>query len=241
MAEIPHRGAVTAALIALLATVALAAGPVDAKRLGGGKRADVLVGGKRADKINGRGGPDRLNGRGGRDRLRGGPGRDRLRGGAGADRVIGGKGPDRHLGGRGRDRINAADGRRDRVINGGPGVDTCRIDTTRELSLVRGCERVLGSASDGPATAGGLRVISATGLSCGTALPLCVFNISGDGAEPLVGLVTGGPGVTISVGAGVSVTAPEWTALGLYGCNEDSYLRVTIGAKQVDVPIDCTA
>jgi hypothetical protein len=55
-----------------------------------------------------------------------------------------------------------------------------------------------------------------------------------------VGTVTGGGGVT-SVGGSVAAIDENWSAIGLYGCTADGYLRVTIGSEQLDVPVDCTS
>ena len=102
-------------VVAALATLMLAsAGPAQAKRILGTKGADRIVGTAKADVIKARGGDDRIKGRGGRDRL---------------------------LGGRGADRLNAVDGRRDRVVNGGPGRDVCRVDAI-DRARMKGCETV---------------------------------------------------------------------------------------------------
>jgi Ca2+-binding RTX toxin-like protein len=138
-------------VVAALASLMLAsAGPAQAKRMLGTKGADTIVGTAKADvvksfggndRIKGHGGKDRLSGGSGRDRLAGGPGRDRLSGGPGRDRLAGGPGRDRLSGGRGADRLNTVDGRRDRVVNGGPGKDICRVDPADEVK-VQGCEIV---------------------------------------------------------------------------------------------------
>jgi Ca2+-binding RTX toxin-like protein len=227
----------TVAIGVLAVSVATGAGPAAAKTLSGSKRGETLTGTKRADKIKGKGGADKLKGRGGNDLLSGGKGRDKL---------TGGKGADRHKGGAGNDTLRAADGRRDRVINGGPGTDTCLIDTALELAIVKGCESVQaggpggsGPGGSGPG-AGGLAVSSFNGLVCDTPLPLCVFTISGSGADAPLGTVTGGGGV-VGLGASVAITGPDWTAAGVYGCTGDGFLRVTIGSESVDLPVDCTA
>jgi Ca2+-binding RTX toxin-like protein len=90
------------------------------------------VGTAKADVVKSFGGNDRIEGRGGKDRLSGGSGRDRLAGGPGRDRLSGG---------RGADRLNTVDGRRDRVVNGGPGKDICRVDPADAVK-VQGCEIV---------------------------------------------------------------------------------------------------
>lgn len=252
-----HFARVTA--LALLATAVIVA-PATARVFTGGKKANRVVGTKRADtmrlgagndRARGAGGKDRILGGRGNDRLSGGAGADRLEGGAGKDRLKGGKGKDRLSGGAGADRLNAADGRADRVVDGGGGKNICRIDAA-ELSIVRHCAKltVVGGAgtpggggtteplSGGP---GALGLATAEGLSCASSLPLCGFALTGTGADSPVGTVTGGGGVTPGAGLGVSPSEDDWEARGLYGCTADGYLRVTIGEKSVDVPVDCTA
>jgi hypothetical protein len=57
-------------------------------------------------------------------------------------------------------------------------------------------------------------------------------------ADSLLGTVTGGGGVSLAAGVGVSIEPNgDWTATGLYGCTDDGFLRVTIGGESVDVPI----
>ena len=223
-----------AAVAVLAISAAAVAGPAAAKTLSGSKRGETLTGTKGSDKIKGKGGSDKLKGRGGNDSLTGGKGRDK---------VTGGQGADRHKGGAGNDTLSAADGRLDRAINGGPGKDTCVIDTALELAIVKGCESVQAGGGPGGGSgpgAGGLTVSSFTGLVCDNPLPLCVFTISGTGADALVGTVTGGGGV-VGLGASVVITGPDWTAAGLYGCTSDGFIRVTIGSESVDLPVDCTA
>jgi hypothetical protein len=129
-------------VVAALASLMLAsAGPAQAKRMLGTKGADRIVGTAKADVVKSFGGNDRIKGRGGKDRLSGGSGRDRLSGGSGRDRLAGGPGRDRLSGGRGADHLNTVDGRRDRVVNGGPGQDICRVDPADEVK-VQGCEIV---------------------------------------------------------------------------------------------------
>jgi Ca2+-binding RTX toxin-like protein len=233
------------AISALAALVALPAGPALAKRIVGTNGANRIVGTKKADRINARGGSDRVNGRAGgdwlngsrgKDRIKGGKGRDRISGGKGRDRISGGKGRDRISGGKGADHLNAVDGKRDRAVNGGAGKDVCTIDQT-DLPVLKNCEKA--KVKNG-GQGGGLRVTSANGLTCGSALPLCPFQIEGDRAESLVGSVSGGGGVVLAGGAAVSITGDTWTADGLYGCSANGYLKVTIGSKSVRVPITCT-
>jgi RTX calcium-binding nonapeptide repeat (4 copies) len=116
-----HRAVLVAAVIA--SSILTLAGPAQARRIVGSK------------------GPDRIVGSKGGDVIRGGRGNDVIRGGRGRDRLIGGGGRDRIFGGRGADRLNALDGRRDRVIRGGPGRDVCSVDRA-DRKNTRGCEVV---------------------------------------------------------------------------------------------------
>jgi Ca2+-binding RTX toxin-like protein len=240
------------AISALAALVAIPAGPALAKRIAGTSGADTIVGTKKPDRINARGGNDRVKGRAGGDRLKGsrgkdrlvgGKGGDRLRGSTGEDRLKGAKGKDRISAGKGADRLNAVDDKKDRSVNGGPGNDVCTIDQA-DLPLLNNCEKAKvknGGPGGGPGD-DDLRVTSASGLKCGSSPPLCPFQIEGAGAESgtAVETVTGGGGVTTVVGAQVVITGDTWTATGLYGCEADGYLEVTIGSKSVRVPITCT-
>jgi RTX calcium-binding nonapeptide repeat (4 copies) len=120
-------------VVAALASLMLAsARPAQAKRISGTQGADRIVGTAKPDVIKSLGGSDRIKGRGGSDRLSGGAGKDRLAGGPGRDRLFGG---------RGADRLNAVDGQTDRVVNGGPGKDICRVDPADEFKA-QGCEIV---------------------------------------------------------------------------------------------------
>ena len=122
-------------LLAVAAPMLLAwAGPAQAKRIVGTKGPDKLVGSAKADVIKSRGGNDRLNGRGGGDRLSGGPGADRL---------------------------NAVDGRRDRLVRGGPGKDVCRIDAV-DRPNVKSCETVKIAKGRGPGGGPGGELTCAT-------------------------------------------------------------------------------
>ncbi|MBA2240615.1 MAG: hypothetical protein H0W09_05145 [Solirubrobacterales bacterium] len=219
--------------------------PAQAKRLVGTNGADRLVGTPKRDLITARGGNDLAKGLGRADIVRGGTGKDRVSGGNGRDRVSGDKGRDRVSGGKGRDRVSgradddfvhAADGKADRRVNGGAGNDYCTIDNA-DVPVTRNCE----NAKVAPDTPGGLRVTSSSGLVCGTALPLCPFQIVGRGADGLLGLASGGGGVTLAAGARVSITGDTWTATGLYGCSSDGEILVTIGSESARVPITCTA
>jgi Ca2+-binding RTX toxin-like protein len=119
LGKLPVALAVVAALASLMLTWA---GPAQAKRLLGTKGPDRIVGTAKGDVVKGLGGNDRIRGRGGRDRL---------------------------LGGRGADRLNAVDGRRDRLVKGGPGKDVCRVDATDRAKL-KGCETVKVATGGGP-------------------------------------------------------------------------------------------
>jgi hypothetical protein len=237
-----HGGFRTAIVVgALLLFMFAALGPAaEAKRLRGTSGPDKLKGTKKKDRITGKGGNDRLTGR---------KGKDKLGGGGGNDFVKGGKGKDKHKGGAGNDSLDAVDRRADKSVSGGPGNDTCRIDMA-DLAVSTGCETLDvvdgapggGGGGGGGGPGGGLAVTDATGLSCGSQLPTCLFQIAGTGADSLLGTVTAGGGVSIAVGAGVSIQPDgSWNALGLYGCTGAGFLRVTIGSESVDVPITCTA
>ena len=122
-------------LLAVAAPMLLAwVGPAQAKRIVGTKGPDKLVGSAKADVIKSRGGNDRLNGRGGGDRRSGGPGADRL---------------------------NAVDGRRDRLVRGGPGKDVCRIDAA-DRPNVKSCETVKIAKGRGPGGGPGGELTCAT-------------------------------------------------------------------------------
>lgn len=92
--------------------------------------------------IQGRGGNDTLLGSPARNILLGGHGRDRLEGARGRDLLVGGPGVDQMWGQRGKDTLNAIDGRRDGIIDCGPGGnDVARIDRNLDPKP-RNCERV---------------------------------------------------------------------------------------------------
>jgi hypothetical protein len=260
-AGVPRIGLVAvAAMAAVLGTSMIAearvfSGSGKANRVNGTKKADTirLRGGN--DTARGRGGGDRIFGHGGRDRLLGGAGADRLLGGAGADRLHGGKGRDRLSGGGGNDKLNSVDKRKDALVSGGAGKNTCRIDSV-DLSVVRGCAKIVtvpssgsgpggggtppGGTPPGGGSAGGLTLTSADGLQCASQQPTCAYTLDGSGADALVGTVSGGGGVT-TLGGSLTTSGEDWSALGLYGCTADGYLRVTIGSHLLDVPVDCTA
>lgn len=259
------RAPLTSAVVVLGLALALAAGPAVAKKITGTKRSEKVVGTKGADRIKGKGGNDLVKGKAGNDKLKGGKGSDKVAGGKGNDAVIGGPQPDtvvggagvdRHFGGSGNDLVNAADGRRDSVIDGGPGANKCIIDSTLELSIVRNCGTIQAGGGTGPGGTGpggtgpgggsgpgpgqGLRVLGYEELGC-TPPPLagCSFHISGDGADAGVGTVEGGGGVTQVLGLALSINAPNWDAAGAYSCTGPGFLRVIIGAESVDVPVAC--
>jgi Ca2+-binding RTX toxin-like protein len=250
------------AVALLCLALVLAAGPAVAKKITGSKRSELIVGTKKADRINGKGGNDLIRGKSGNDRLNGGEGSNKVVGGKGNDKVIGGPlgdtlvggpGVDSHFGGPGNDLLNAADGRRDAVIDGGTGTNKCIIDTTLELSIVRGCGTIQaggrggqggggGGGGGGPVTGPGqgLRLIS---YACNLPVPGGCLNflISGDGAdEQTAGIdVVGGGGITNVLGLAGSLSPPDWNATGGFTCTGDGFLRVTIGSESVDVPVTC--
>jgi Ca2+-binding RTX toxin-like protein len=226
----PRARLVTAGVFAVSVAVAFSV-PALAENLSGGKKGEKIAGTKGADTIKGKGGNDKLKGKGGNDTLNGGKGRDQ---------VTGGQGADRHLGGPGNDLIKAADGRRDKKINGGSGRNTCVIDTAVELGIAKRCHRIIGAATGPPPGPGeGLRLIGVTGLvGCDQTLPLCAFDITGDGADAPTGQVSGVGGVT-AVGGAVNTDGTNWTAAGGYGCQGDGFIRITIGTETADVPVDC--
>ena len=101
------------------------------------------------DAIRGRGGNDRLGGGAGddclygntgRDRLRGDRGSDKLRGGPDDDKLVGGSGRDVLGGGTGNDVIQAADGRRDKIVCGRGRRDRVQADARDKIG--RECDTV---------------------------------------------------------------------------------------------------
>lgn len=243
--------AVTAVLVAALAGSVLA----EARVYSGTSKANRVSGTKKSDKINLRGGHDRARGRAGADRIFGAGGNDRLRGDGGNDRLLGGKGRDRLHGGKGRDRLNggagndtlnAADKRKDALVSGGGGKNTCRIDSV-DLSVVRGCAKIVsvprggsgpGGGRGGGGSPAGLELTEASGLQCTSEAPTCTYTLAGTGAESQFGAISGGGGVT-TLGGSLSIQEDNWDGAGLYGCTADGYLRVTIGSEALDVPVDC--
>jgi RTX calcium-binding nonapeptide repeat (4 copies) len=262
-----RRRPLLAAAAVLCLALAVAAEPAVAKKITGGKRSERIVGTKKSDKINGKGGNDLIKGKGGPDRLNGGRGSDKVVGGKGNDKVvgaadgdtvIGGPRVDRMKGKGGNDLLNAADGRSDKVIDGGSGTNKCIVDVV-ELSIVRNCGTVQASTPGGQAPGGpggggggpgagqGLRALTVD-VMCGPANPLtgevgCSFHITGDGADEVTvaSPVEGGGGVTNVLGVANALSPPNWDALGGYTCTTAGFLRVTIGSESVDVPVPCEA
>jgi Ca2+-binding RTX toxin-like protein len=238
-----------------------------AKKITGTKRSELIVGTKRADRIKGKGGNDLIKGKGGSDRLNGGKGSNKVVGGKGNDKVIGGpqgdtliggSGVDSLVGARGNDLLKAADGRRDRVIDAGPGTNKCIVDTV-ELSIVRGCGSVQatrpggqggtgggtgggGGGGGGPGSGQGLQYNDVTVNCDPLALGLCSFVISGTGADAPIGTVedaVSDDDVTNVFGVALAPGGPDWTATGGYQCTGPGSVRVIIGSESVDVPVTC--
>jgi Ca2+-binding RTX toxin-like protein len=104
-------------------------------------QADIqrVLGGSAGDTLDGSDGPNFLYGGLGSDYLNGRRGRDTLRGDPGDDYIDGGPGPNSLYGGPGIDLLRARDGRRDRVVSCGEGVDLVIAD---RRDVVTGCESV---------------------------------------------------------------------------------------------------
>lgn len=238
---------------ALLLGTGIAGDSAEARLFKGTKRGDHVIGTKRDDKI-------RL-GRG-NDRAHGKAGADLVEGGAGRDRVMGGRGSDRLLGGPGADRLDAADGKRDRAIKGGPGRDVCIVDLA-DLRNVLGCEKLTAYVGPdvlnapprfGDPGGGGiapeyslphsfgdgvtLTMSTASGLYCASSFTVCMFEVSGEGADVALGAGLGRGGVTAG-GSDVQVHGHTWTVQGSYGCSADGYLRIVIADEWLDVPVTC--
>jgi Ca2+-binding RTX toxin-like protein len=111
----------------------------EARVFTGSSKANRVKGTKKADTIRLRSGNDSASGQGGGDRIFGG---------AGADRLHGGKGRDRLSGGGGNDTLNCVDKRKDALVSGGAGKNSCRIDPI-DLSVVRGCSKIVTVPSGG--------------------------------------------------------------------------------------------
>lgn len=107
-------------------------------------KADRLRLTSHADTFRARGGADRIHAGAGNDRIWGDSGNDRLHGELGNDRLVGGSGRDQLIGGPGVDTLDARDGVRDQLIDGGPGQDTCLVDPADTTRIV-GCERIIGA------------------------------------------------------------------------------------------------
>jgi serralysin len=211
--------------------------------------AATLVGSKRANSLVGTKGADRLVGKAGADRLKGLAGRDVLVGGRGPDLLIGGRGADVISGGPGADRIKAADGLRDRRIDGGRGANVCSVDIPLDLAVSTNCAAIrpgvvpiIGGPGAGP-DPNALEITSAQGLLCLDLLG-CVFTITGKGADSLLGHVTPSGAVTSAMNVAVNaLVTGTWLATGTYKCapgGGTGYLTVTIGTKSSPpVPVDC--
>jgi hypothetical protein len=241
----------TGVTVVVICAAVLTAGVAGAHgfKLVGTKRGNLLIGSKGPDRLIGKAGGDLIKGRGGKDSLSGGTGRDLLNGGPGRDRLVAGPG---------NDGIKAADGRRDRLINGGRGRNACVIDIPADLPVTRNCGtiRVPSRGGEGGGTGGGggggggapvdpslLQVTSAQGLVC---LPLglsCVFTITGTGADAAVGTISFGGSVTSATGTAVNdVVLKTWVATGLFRCTPGGtgWLMVTMGDKSTpQIPVDC--
>jgi RTX calcium-binding nonapeptide repeat (4 copies) len=230
--------------VALVACTATCVAAASAATIVGNKESNLLVGTKGSDRLKGKAGVDLLKGLAGNDLLIGGRARDGLVGGPGADRMLGGPG---------RDVIKAADGRADRLVNGGRGKNACVIDIPADLPVTRNCGSLQagqppkggggGGGGGGGPSGSGLTVTSAQGLLC---LPLagCVFTITGKGADALVGTVTAGGAVTSVANVAVNGTVTgTWLATGVYNCGAgggSGWLVVTIGTKSTpQIPVDC--
>jgi RTX calcium-binding nonapeptide repeat (4 copies) len=233
--------------IAVICAVTLVAGVATAQafKLVGTKAGNLLVGSKGPDRLVGKGGGDLIKGRGGNDRLSGGKARDLLNGGPGADRLIAGPG---------NDGIKAADGRRDRLIDGGRGTNVCVVDIPADLPVVRNCATLrIPSTSGGGGGGGGgegggptdpkmLQVTSAQGLTCVPILG-CLFTITGSGTDALVGTVTAGGAISLLAGTATNgVVTGTWVATGTYNCapGATGWLVVTMGTKSTpQIPVQC--
>ena len=104
-------------------------GGSDDDLLRGAGRSDDMEGGSGDDKLVGGHGGDLMWGNVGIDIIRAGRSNDFVNGGMGPDLIFGGQDGDRLLGTSGQDTIFARDGERDNV-NGGPGSDRARVDST---------------------------------------------------------------------------------------------------------------
>jgi hypothetical protein len=233
----------TAIVVIFIGVLTAGVAGAQAFKLVGTGAGNLLVGTKGADRLIGKGGGDLIKGRGGGDSLSGGKGRDLLNGGPGADRLVAGPG---------NDGIKAADGRADRLVNGGGGTNVCVIDIPADLSVTHNCSSIQtgprpGSGGGGggadPADPNALSVTSAQALTC---LPLtgCLFTITGKGADALVGTVSYGGAITSLTNTAVNgVVTGTWLATGTYNCGAtggSGWLTVTIGSKSTpQIPVQC--
>jgi len=227
MIKVPHRISLSLLLfVASLLVVSSAA----ALTVTGTRHADLLRGSVHADRISG------------------GRGADQLFGGRGNDTLIGGDGVDMLYGGYGADHLDAVDGLRDHVIDGGPGFDVCREDTMFELNQTFGCEIILGPKhyKQHPHR---LQLLATSSLRCSRTVN-CWFSLSGNGAQPVAtasGIAPSEPGITVRSG-GVSMgevftwqgRGGHWWAKGYYSCGHGTQnLIVTVDLKTIHVPIEC--
>jgi Ca2+-binding RTX toxin-like protein len=236
----------TGAVIVVICIGVMTAGIAGAHafKLIGTKAGNRLVGAKGPDRLVGKAGGDLIKGRGGPDRLSGGKGRDLLNGGPGADRLVAGPGDD---------GIKAADGRADRVVNGSGGTNVCVIDIPADLPVMRNCGTIRtsppggggggGGGAEGPIDPNALRVTSAQGLICLLPQLGCLFTITGDGTDALVGTVTAGGDIALLAGTALNgVVTGTWVATGTYNCvpGGSGWLVVTMGAKSTpQIPVEC--
>lgn len=114
---------------------------VEQRSVDGGPGPDRLrATSARGVSLRGGGGDDVLIGGAGRDRLDGGGGRDRVWGGAGIDRLIAGPDPDRVFAGGADDLLWLDDGRREREIDCGGGLDEIRTWDPGDLRVATRCD-----------------------------------------------------------------------------------------------------
>ncbi len=176
--------------------------------------AASLAGPALAGTIAGTPGPDELRGTSGDDTLRGRGGDDELSGRRGDDVLIGGAGADAMTGGRGEDR--------------------CLTDASDPAPV--GCEEVRGPA-------GPLTLTDTTGTDHCMVLrraDLCYFVLEGSGADAATGMISASGGVTLSSDPGrVEVRNGDWSATGIYSCEGEGALAVTIATESVSAAVDC--
>jgi len=174
----------------------------------------VLAASAAADSITGSRGSDDLDGTRGNDTLRGRAGDDSLAGRRGDDVLIGGAGRDVLIGGRGRDR--------------------CLTDAADAEPV--GCEDVVGPA-------GPLVITRTTGTDECIVLRRadgCYFVIEGHGADEETGTVAGTGGVSVTPPSGeVSAEDGRWSAHGIYSCDSDGALVISIAGESASAPVSC--